>query len=183
MATTKRPKSDKEINNILFVFAMEAEAEPFRTHLGLQPIENILPNSPCVLYSGSYKGATVTVAMNGKCPTFGVDNVGTTPASLTTFLAINQVHPDIVINAGTAGGFKRKTATIGDCFLSTTVKFHDRRIPIPGFTEYGIGSYSSVACPNMVQSLKLKTGVVSTSNSLDHCDADDKLLLENGTFI
>lgn len=178
----KRSKSsaDKEINNILFVFAMEAEAEPLRTRLDLKEIENSLLNSPCKLYSGTYNGATITIAMNGKCPTFGVDNVGTTPAALTTFLAINQIHPDIVINAGTAGGFKRKTAAIGDCFLSTHVKYHDRRIPIPGFTEYGIGSYTSVACPNMVQSLNLKTGVVSTSNSLDHCDADDKLLLENG---
>lgn len=177
---SKRPKSDKAINNILFVFAMEAEAEPFRTRLGLEPVDNIVENSPCKLYSGTYKGASVTVAMNGKCPTFGVDNVGTTPAALTTFLAINQVHPDIVINAGTAGGFKRKTAAIGDCFVSTTVKHHDRRIPIPGFTEYGIGSYPSVSCPNLVKSLNLKSGVVSTSNSLDHCDMDDKLMLENG---
>jgi len=46
--------------------------------------------------------------VNGKCSRFGVDNVGTTPAALSTYLAITQMSPDLVINAGTAGGFKAK---------------------------------------------------------------------------
>ena len=46
--------------------------------------------------------------VNGKCGRFGVDNVGTTPAALSTYLAIMQMNPDLVINAGTAGGFKSK---------------------------------------------------------------------------
>ena len=33
---------------------------------------------------------------------------------------------------GTAGGFKRKGAAIGDAFISSQVANHDRRIPIPG---------------------------------------------------
>ena len=41
---------------------------------------------------------------------------------------------DLVINAGTAGGFSRKGAAIGDAFISTGIKHHDRRIAIPGFT-------------------------------------------------
>ena len=33
---------------------------------------------------------------------------------------------------GTAGGFKRKGAAIGDAFISSQIANHDRRIPIPG---------------------------------------------------
>jgi hypothetical protein len=55
-----------------------------------------------------YKELKLSVVVNGKCSRFGVDNVGTTPAALSTYLAITQMNPDLVINAGTAGGFKSK---------------------------------------------------------------------------
>lgn len=139
------------VHNILFVIAMESEALPLLTRLSLIPVDNILPNSPCKIYSGTHNGAKVSVVINGKCPRFNVDFVGTVPASLATFLAINQIKPELVINAGTAGGFRRKGAAIGDAFISTVIKNHDRRIPIPGFTEYGIGSYESIDCSNLIK--------------------------------
>ena len=40
----------------------------------------------------------------GKCKATGVDNVGTVPAALTTYLAIQAFRPDIVISTGAAGG-------------------------------------------------------------------------------
>ena len=70
--------------------------------------------------------------------------------------AIAELNPSLIINAGknlmyvlrsifyefmyvymyvcigTAGGFKRKGAAIGDAFISTQIANHDRRIPIPG---------------------------------------------------
>lgn len=36
----------------------------------------------------------------------GVDSVGTVPASLVTYASIQAMNPDLIINAGTAGGFK-----------------------------------------------------------------------------
>ena len=36
----------------------------------------------------------------GKCKATGVDNVGTVPAALTTYLAIQAFKPDIVISTG-----------------------------------------------------------------------------------
>ena len=39
--------------------------------------------------------------------------MGTVPAALNTYIAIKHVNPDLIINAGTAGGFKRKSAAIG----------------------------------------------------------------------
>ena len=38
----------------------------------------------------------------GKCKATGVDNVGTVPAALTTYLAIQAFRPDIVISTGGA---------------------------------------------------------------------------------
>lgn len=36
----------------------------------------------------------------------GVDSVGTICASLVTYASIQALEPDLIINAGTAGGFK-----------------------------------------------------------------------------
>lgn len=36
----------------------------------------------------------------------GVDSVGTVAASLVTYASIEALKPDIIINAGTCGGFK-----------------------------------------------------------------------------
>jgi Phosphorylase superfamily len=143
-------QEEKVVNNVLIVIAMAAEAEPLLQKLGLSPIQCAFPNAPCTIYSGCYKGCVVSVVTNGKCSRFGVDNVGTVPAALATFLAVNQLRPDLVINAGTAGGFKRKGAAIGDPFICSLMKNHDRRIPIPGFTEYGTGHHVAHPCPNTV---------------------------------
>ncbi len=91
-------------------------------------------------------------------------------AAISTFVAINELRPDIVINAGTAGGFKRIGGNIGDSYIGTHFKHHDRRIPIPGFTAYGIGSHKSYLCKNLVETHNFKSGVVSTGNSLDHTE-------------
>lgn len=69
--------------------------------------------------------------ISGKCSIHGVDNVGTVPAALTAYLAIQEFKPDIVISLGTAGGFKAKGAQIGDVYVSSGFANHDRHIPIP----------------------------------------------------
>jgi len=61
---------------------------------------------PAVSYSGVHQGCKLTVVCNGKDPVSGVDSVGTVCAALTTMAAVQAVKPDLVINAGTAGGFK-----------------------------------------------------------------------------
>jgi 5'-methylthioadenosine nucleosidase len=71
-------------------------------------------------------------------------------AALNTYIAVQRLHPDIIINAGTVGGFRRKSAEIGDVFISTQIKHHDRRIPIPGFVEYGKGHYHAIPTPNLI---------------------------------
>lgn len=60
-----------------------------------------------------------------------VDQVGTVPAALTSYLAIQSFHPDLAISMGTAGGFSARGAGIGDVFVGASVINHDRRIKIP----------------------------------------------------
>ena len=62
--------------------------------------------APCVLYGGKLGSLTVYVVWNGKDSTFGVDNVGTVPAALSTYLAVHVLKPDLVISTGTCGGFR-----------------------------------------------------------------------------
>jgi 5'-methylthioadenosine nucleosidase len=57
---------------------------------------------------------------------------------------------------------------------------HDRRIPIPGFSEYGLSNFDSTSCPNLIEEFKFKTGVCTSSDSLDHSPKDDELMLASG---
>ena len=133
---------DKTITSVLILIAMEAEAQPLLDKLKLTKIDR--PNfTESVMYEGVYNNMKIALITNGKSKRFGVDNVGTDPATLSCYIGIDRFNPDIIINAGTAGGFKRAGACIGDAFISTKTHFHDRRIPIPGFTEYGKGDFTS----------------------------------------
>ena len=54
---------------------------------------------------------TVHVVMPGKCTEHGVDHVGTVPSAVLAYAAVQAFQPDLLINAGTAGGFKVRTST------------------------------------------------------------------------
>lgn len=86
----------------------------------------------------------------GKDAEHSVDNVGTVPAALATYLACQQYKPDLIISVGTAGGFKAQGASIGDVFVGTTTVNHDRRIPIPvllrGMLPFKLGRAVFGAC-------------------------------------
>lgn len=44
--------------------------------------------APSKCFSGSYKDATISVVTNGKCDRFGVDQIGTVAAGLSTWLSV-----------------------------------------------------------------------------------------------
>ena len=170
---------------------MEAEAAPFIQHLSLQPVPDFFPRTtPFLAYQGTHHQCNLTVITNGKDLVHGtgVDNVGTIPAALSTYLALSKLNSrdnnmdensessggvvDLLINAGTCGGFQKMGAQIGDVYLTTSVAHHDRRIPIPSFTDYGIGKIQSTQVINLASSIHAKMGVCTTGNSLDAHDLD-----------
>lgn len=183
MSAMAASSDDKVVQNVLIMIAMEAEAEPLLKKLNLKQVPCNSATAPCVMYTGLYNGCTVSVVTNGKCQRHGVDNVGTVPAGIATFVAVEQFKPDLIINAGTAGGFKRKGATIGAAYLCSMMRHHDRRIPIPGFTEYGHGHHVGHPTPNALVALGLLSGIISTGNSLDCTETDDKLMNDHDATV
>ena len=185
IVNTNRKNKKMSVKTIAVIIAMEAEAMPLVEHLGLKKAETspFVGPIPAVVFSGKVGEATVHVITNGKDAVFGVDSVGTVPAALSAYQILSVLKPDLLINAGTAGGFKAKGGAVGDVYLATEFKNHDRRIPIPGFTEYGIGTMSACAAPNMRAALGLKEGVVSSGNSLDAPQPDMDNLKANDASV
>lgn len=169
---------------ILIQFAMEAEASPLVSALGFGGFEEwIGPHLPGKAVRGSLDGREIMILHTGKDARFGVDNVGPHPAAVTAYAAIVMNEPDVVISAGTAGGFNRHGAEIGDVYISTgALRFHDRRIPIDGFREYGIGAYPCWDASSIAAELGLKMGIVSSGASLD-ATAEDLKQLEVGQAV
>ncbi len=66
------------------------------------------------------------------------------PAALATYLAVEALKPDLLINAGTAGGFESKGMAIGDVLVSSTIHNHDRRMLLPIFVDYGVANHTAV---------------------------------------
>jgi len=139
---------NEKIKVVLVLIAMEAEAKPFIEKLGLA--EQSLNLGPCMSYKGDVGDLTVVCVTNGKDIRHSVDNVGTTPAAISTFIAINMYKPCLIINAGTAGGFNRQGGNIGDVYICNNFSHHDRRIPIPGFENYGMGKHETIGVNNLV---------------------------------
>lgn len=192
----------RPIRHVLIAVAMEAEAMPFVEHLALKRKEDFFESHlPFEAYTGPFHDdGQITLITNGKDSVYetGVDNVGTVPAALATYLALHKLEGavDLLINAGTCGGFDRKGARIGDVFLTTAVTHHDRRIPIPGFSAYGIGKLaaadieSNSGGPSVIldpqslaTSLNFKLGIVSTGNSLDKTEQCDRHMLANDASV
>lgn len=44
--------------------------------------------------------------------------------------------------------------TEGDTFIVSEIKSHDRRIPIPAFSEYAKGNFTAHATPNLITVIK-----------------------------
>ena len=163
------------------IMAMEAEAAPLIRELGLKPVSKPAdPQLPFVSYQGVVQDMELTLSLNGKDARSGVDNIGSEPAALCAYVHCKTYSPELLINAGTAGGFRKHGGKIGDIYLSAgAFCFHDHRIPIPGFEQYGIGSFPTLDVSKLAKDLGFKTGVVSTGNSLDYTDACLKLMDSN----
>ena len=174
--------------SVVVAIAMEAEANPFIEHLNLSMDDEFFPkNTPFVAYRGRHNECHITVVTNGKDHVYetNVDNCGTVPAAMATYLALEKLNgaADLLINAGTCGGFQAMGAAIGDVYFTTASANHDRRIPIPSFDKYGVGRLDSIATATMADALNAKQGVCTTSNSLDRHEIDDFHMKENNASV
>ncbi len=160
------PTELRRFRRILVVVAMRAEAEPIRTALGLsgpgEPLHSRFPATLATDDSGS-----IGVALIGVDPRFGVDSIATQPAVTTTMHAVETHQPDLVISAGAAGGFESRGGSIGQVILADRCVFHDRRIAIPGWDDYGVGDYPVADLGLPLDAMGIESGTVSSGNALD----------------
>uniref|UniRef100_A0A7S0LH18 Nucleoside phosphorylase domain-containing protein n=1 Tax=Coccolithus braarudii TaxID=221442 RepID=A0A7S0LH18_9EUKA len=140
-----------------------------------------------VAWEGAVGPLTLRVVWCGSDLRFGVNNVATTAAAVATYAALVAFpNTDLVFSIGTAGGFAQRGAAIADVFLSSKCVFHSRRIPDSHgghLEEYGFGHFRSPALSGLAAAAELKTGVVSTSDSLDCSEVDLQLMMAEGAVV
>lgn len=173
------------MQNIVLIFAMQGEAAPLINSLAMHQINSPFQNEvPFELFQKESGCTRISLVTGGLDPETGIENVATVPATLMTYLAVEHLKPDILINCGTAGGIEKQGCRIGDVYLSREkFHFHDRRIPIPGYDAYGKGGYPSWDTSKIAAELDLKRGVISTGNSLDLLETDLRIIEESGAII
>ncbi|MQL78934.1 hypothetical protein Taro_011358 [Colocasia esculenta] len=214
-------KASGPLSTVVILIAMQTEALPLVSKFQLsEDADPPFPKGvPWVRYYGIYEGLHINIIWFGKDSVLGVDNVGTVSASLVTYASILAFKPDLIINAGTAGGFKVKSriiieleeqaearkpesastlsvfslgkqatcyakgASIADVYLVSDVAFHDRRIPIPVFDQYGVGARKAFSTPNLSRELNLKVGKLSTGDSLDMSPHDEAAIMTNNAVV
>ncbi|XP_026666428.2 5'-methylthioadenosine nucleosidase-like isoform X12 [Phoenix dactylifera] len=151
----------RPISTVLIIIAMQTEALPLvnKFHLSEDIDGSLFPKGvPWVRYHGIYKELHINLVWTGKDSILGVDSIGTISASLVSYASIQALKPDLIINAGTAGGFKVN-------YL------------------YGIGARQTFSTPNLIDELNLKVGKLSTGDSLDMSPQDEVLILANDAVV
>jgi 5'-methylthioadenosine nucleosidase len=176
------------IKRVVLIVAMEQEATPFIHKHDLQQMQPspFMTGMQMVCYSGHIINNSIEVFLvwTGRDKRYNVNNVATTAASVATYASIHAFEPDLVLSAGTAGGFAAVGATVGDVYISTKCVFHNRRIPSgTDYEEYGFGHFRSPPLPLLAAECGLKQGVVSTSDSLDHSPIDLELMRAEGASV
>ena len=182
--------NDRPVRNVLIIVAMEQETMPLVKRFDLKrcPDKTFLPGAPFVGWSGNVGDIVLRVVWCGRDPRFGgVNNVATTAAAVATYASIAAFGtPELLVSAGTAGGFNAAGAAVGDCFMSAKCIFHARRIPSDGghaLEEYGFGHFRSPPLGALAARAGLKVGVISTSDSLDSSNIDLELMRSEGAAV
>ncbi len=161
--------------SLCLLVAMQEEASPLVERLGLTEIvAPFAKGIPMRAWSAAEVEGRITLVSFGADPRFeGVSNIGTQPAVLAAHLAIERFAPDLMINAGTAGGFSSRGAEVGQVFLSADrFGYHDRIVPLPGYDESARGNYRGLDVSRIAADLNLKIGRISTGDSLRTLQTD-----------
>ena len=165
--------AETTIERVALLFALAAEAMPLVERLMLVEQPAVDPALRQRHFSGTVGTVHVDLLTNGPDPRSGTDRVGTDAATMAAYMAIRKFSPDLVVNAGTCGGFEAQGGHVGDLYVSVgDLLFHDRRIPIPAFEIQAHGRWPATPAPRFAEQLGARPGVVSTGNSLDFTPAE-----------
>jgi nucleoside phosphorylase len=174
------------IQKIMILVAMDKEAQPIIEQMKMKEIEHKMDGHlPAKAYETEMEKGKVILVVSGKCATHGVDRIGSQGLNLVAWEALKAFSPDILINAGTAGGFNKHGSMPGDVYVSTeSIKYHDRLFyPDMHFLGYGIGSYKCLPIPFIAKRLGLKEGVISTGASLLSSSQENEQMNKNNAAV
>lgn len=166
------------LKHVAVVMAMREEAAPVIEALGLrEDSDSFNPHLPMRLFCGGYGTLKVSLGIAGVDDRHGVDHIGSEAASLLAYELLRTRSPDLLISAGTAGGFAGHDAEIGTVYLSDRYfVYHDRHVPLAGFRESAVGRYPALDVTGMAAALSLPTGIVSTGSSLEKSGRDVRII-------
>jgi len=170
------------IKKIMLLVAMNKEAQPIIKKMNMREIEHKMDSQlPAFAFEADMDKGKLILVVSGKCTIHEVDRIGTQGLNLVAWEALKFFKPDILINPGTAGGFKKNGSMPGDIFVSTdSIKYHDRLFhPDMHFLNYGIGSFKCAPIPFIAKRLGLKEGVVSTGASLLSSQQENEQMVKN----
>ncbi|MEZ5165314.1 MAG: hotdog domain-containing protein [Acidimicrobiales bacterium] len=133
------------VDRAALVVAMGLEAAPLVAALDAEPVAppGWAACLPVRVFRAPRRDSRpeVWIGVNGVDPVSGVDAIGTTAAALTTNVVLQPDdghRPDLVVSVGTAGGWQRAGAAVGDVYVAwPKIVCHDRRIPLAGFEALG----------------------------------------------
>ena len=163
--------SEPIVRRVAFLFAMEVEGRQFATRLGMVEQGRLDPDLPATWLSGESSGEgddplVLAAGFAGSDEVEGCDCIGTNAATLTAYLLCRRFKPDLLVNAGTCGGFHQRGAQVGDVYLGCgAYLFHDRQIPLAQFEGYGVGRIPALPAGTLCEVLDAKPGVVSSGDS------------------
>lgn len=164
---------------IVLFFAMDSEATTFLSRHKIKSCNHLLDKR---LTLNCYKLKNIkkrnVYVVTNKINANNIARVATQPAAVATWEIINKLSPELIINAGTAGGYKSKQAKIGTVFLCDKYAvYHDRRIPLDNnWISYGKGYYPCIPLDNISKQIGVLKGNISTGNSLDLGPTDEKVI-------
>lgn len=166
--------------NICYIIAMVAEAQPFIETYRMNEVKDFFAPLPCRLYQAKVNESTLHVVLNGQQN--GSDLVGCEPATVATLVAIQRLHPDLIVNSGTCGAFRANGADIAEVYIGNGAMFHDRRVP--GDDAWGTQSLGNYpvweGSKALAHALSLKMGKVTTGSSLDMQPCDLSIIQQHG---
>jgi len=148
----------------VFLFAMNAEAEPFINKVGAEETKRI---GPMVLYSFSISGTDFGVICYGESQRFHCDRIGTEAAMLAAHIAVCEFSTHWLISVGTCGSFDARLSA-GDLISAGPIaNYYDHRVPIDAFSGYSQGAYPLYECEVLNDQPNIHRGMVATGHSLD----------------
>lgn len=162
--------------------ALRFEADPIIQRFELKEIEGFFDERLGLRLFAKEDSHQFCLVLFGKCKRNNVDRIGTQIASIAAWETIRLIKPNMIISAGTAGGFKARGANIGDVFLSDKhIFFHGRHIPVPKYQTFAKGEFPVFSDINLSDTTRLKRGIVSSGDSVPTNLLDSQLMAEIGT--